>query len=185
MMNEWKKRERQFTFSVPCFKETFDDCCQLRLTRLNDSPGIRVSFHPFQGCRYLFLTLGLRLNEAVWRGPSTVTPSLLDRSVTWVLESSVRTHQTTCVLKTLGDNREMFGSLILINVSHCQWWCTVYETLIPLLLIRLMYYVRGKDQCSYSYDATVEKEWHALARMMETDFSWILSGFLCVCVYSV
>lgn len=68
LMNEWKKRWRQFTFSVPCFKETFDDCCQLQLTRLNDSLDIKVSFYPFQGSCYPFLTwLRLADDEAVGR----------------------------------------------------------------------------------------------------------------------
>lgn len=69
LMNEWKKRWRQFTFSVPCFKETFDDCCQLQLTRLNDSLDIKVSFYPFQCSCYPFLTwLRLADDEAVGRG---------------------------------------------------------------------------------------------------------------------
>jgi len=98
LMNEWKKRWRQFTFSVPCFKETFDDCCQLQLTRLNDSLGINVILYPFQGSCFPFLVLWLRLadDEAVGRGflepwqtcmarsSFTVTPSLFDRSVTGV-----------------------------------------------------------------------------------------------------
>lgn len=59
-MNEWKKQWRQFTFYVLCFKETFDDCCQLQLTRLNDSLGIRVSFYPFQGSCSPFISLWLQ-----------------------------------------------------------------------------------------------------------------------------